>query len=86
MPTPVTITTAAVQYAQGTTECHCTIVADTVAGTTSVGRVVQIPSATLADDWTDDQLCAAVAEALGVQVEDVSPAPNGVTRIDTLEA
>jgi len=40
---------------------------------------VSIPSADLDPDWTDDQLCAAVATALNVPVADVSvavaPAP-----------
>ena len=79
MPTPVTINTAAIQYPAGTTECHCAIVATSVTGETMVTQVVVLDSTTLADDWTDAQLCAAVAAALNVPAADVSvatpPAP-----------
>ena len=74
MSTPVTINTAAIQYASGTTECHCVISAVTVAGPTTVTQVVPLDSTTLAADWTDADLCAAVAASLGVPVEDVSVA------------
>ena len=79
--TPVTINTAAIQYAQGTTECHCVIVAQTVAGPTTVQQVVVLDSTTLAEDWTDADLCAAVAASLNVPASDVSvasapPAPE----------
>lgn len=79
MPTPVIINTAAIQYAQGTTECHCVITADTVVGPTTVQQVVVVDSTTLAENWTDADLCAAVATALGVPAEDVSvaDAPEG---------
>lgn len=72
--TPVTINTAAIQYAQGTTECHCVIVAQTVAGPTTVQQVVVLDSTTLAQDWTDADLCAAVAASLNVPTADVSVA------------
>jgi hypothetical protein len=79
MPTPVTITTAAIQYGSDTTECHCTLIADTIAGPSTVAKMVVLDSATLPDDWTDDELCAAVAATLDVDVADVSvaapPAP-----------
>ena len=74
MSTPVTINTAAIQYASGTTECHCVISAVTVAGPTTVTQVVPLDSTTLAEDWTDADLCAAVAAALGVPAADVSVA------------
>ena len=79
MPTPVLINTAAIQYAQGTTECHCAITATSVAGPQVVQQVVVLDSTTLADDWTDADLCAAVATVLNVPASDVAvataPAP-----------
>lgn len=72
--TPVTINTAAVQYASGTTECHCVETVTGVTGTTTVSFVVVVDSATLAEDWTDAQLCAAVAAKLGIPAADVSVA------------
>jgi hypothetical protein len=71
MSAPITIQTAAIQYGGGTTDAHCVIVADTVAGPTTVQQVVSLVSATLPDDWEDADLCAAVAAALGVPAEDV---------------
>jgi len=80
MATPVTISTAVINYTSGTTDCQCSI--ETVVlsiGTTYVGTSVSLQSADLAPDWTDDQLCAAVAAKLNVPVADVSvaspPAP-----------
>lgn len=78
MPTPVTITTAAIQYGSDTTECHCTLTADTIAGPSTVAKMVVLDSATLPDDWTDAQLCEAVAAALDVPVKDVSVAASPV--------
>lgn len=75
MPTPVIINTAAIQYALGTTECHCVITADTVVGPTTVQQVVVVDSTTLAVDWSDADLCAAVATVLNVPASDVSVAP-----------
>ena len=75
MATPVTISTAVINYTSGTTDCQCSI--ETVVlsiGTTYVGTSVSLLSADLAPDWTDDQLCAAVAAKLGVPVADVSVA------------
>lgn len=74
MSTPVVINTAAIQYPAATTECHCAITAQTVVGPSTVTQVVVLDSTTLADDWTDAQLCAAVATALGVPAADVSVA------------
>lgn len=74
MSTPVTIFTAAIQYADGATECHCVITAQTVVGPSTVQRVVVLESTTLAEDWTDAELCAAVAAALDVPVADVGVA------------
>lgn len=75
MATPVTISTATINYTSGTTDCQCSI--ETVVlsiGTTYVGTSVSLLSSDLAPDWTDDQLCAAVAAKLGVPVADVSVA------------
>jgi hypothetical protein len=84
MSTPVTINTAAVQYASGTTECHCVETVTGVTGTTTVSFVVVVDSATLAEDWTDAQLCAAVAQKLGIPAADVSvaSAPEGTISVD----
>ena len=75
MATPVTISTAVINYTSGTTDCQCSI--ETVVlsiGTTYLGTSVSLLSADLAPDWTDDQLCAAVAAKLNVPVSDVSVA------------
>lgn len=74
MSTPVVINTAAIQYPAATTECHCAITAQTVVGPSTVTQVVVLDSTTLAEDWTDEQLCAAVAAKLGVPAADVSVA------------
>jgi hypothetical protein len=80
MSTPVTISTAVINYTSGTTDCQCSI--ETVVlsvGLTYVGTSVSLLSSDLAPDWTDDELCAAVALKLNVPVTDVSvaepPAP-----------
>jgi hypothetical protein len=84
MPARVVITTAAVQYAQGKTECHCVETVTSVTGTTTVSFVVVIDSETLAEDWPDAQLEAAVAEQLGIPATDVSvaPSPAGKVSVD----
>jgi hypothetical protein len=73
-----------VQYASGTTECHCVETVTGVTGTTTVSFVTVIESSTLADDWTDAQLCAAVAEKLGIPTADVSvaEAPEGTVSVE----
>ena len=80
MPTPVTISTAVINYTSGTTDCQCSIETTVLSiGTTYVGTSVSLQSSDLAPDWTDADLCAAVATALNVPVADVSvavaPAP-----------
>jgi hypothetical protein len=80
MPTLITISTAAINYTSGSTDCQCSVRVDVpTIGTTYVGRAVSLRSDDLAPDWTDDELCAAVAAALDVDVADVSvaapPAP-----------
>lgn len=76
----ITISTAVINYTSGTTDCQCSIETQVVSiGTTYIGTSVSLLSADLAPDWTDDQLCAAVAAALNVPASDVSvaspPAP-----------
>ena len=75
MATPITISTATINYTSGTTDCQCSIETTVLTiGTTYVGTSVSLLSADLAPDWTDDQLCAAVATKLGVPEADVSVA------------
>ncbi len=75
MPTPVTISTAVINYTSGTTDCQCSIETTVLSiGTTYVGTSVSLQSSDLAPDWTDADLCAAVATALNVPVADVSVA------------
>lgn len=90
MATPVTISTAVINYTSGTTDCQCSIETQVLSiGTTYVGTSVSLQSADLPPDWTDDQLCAAVAAKLNVPVSDVSvavpPAPVEVPAIDVVE-
>ena len=73
----ITISTASINYTSGTTDCQCSVQVEVpTIGTTYVGRSVSLSSADLGPDWTDAQLCAAVAEALEVPAEDVSVAPG----------
>ncbi len=75
MSTPVTISTAVINYTSGTTDCQCSIETQVLSiGTTYVGTSVSLQSSDLAPDWTDADLCAAVATALNVPVTDVSVA------------
>lgn len=71
MTVPVIINTAAIQYASATTECHCSFTAQSVMGTTTFTQVVVLDSTTLPEDWTDAELCEAVAEKLNIPVDDV---------------
>ena len=71
----ITISTAVINYTSGTTDCQCSIETTVLSiGVTYVGTQVSLQSADLASDWTDEQLCAAVATALNVPVTDVSVA------------
>lgn len=79
----ITISSAVINYVNGTTDCQCSIETEVLTiGTTYVGTGVSLVSADLPPDWTDEQLCAAVALKLGVPAEDVSvvqfnkPTPN----------
>jgi hypothetical protein len=83
MATPVTISSAVINYTSGTTDCQCSIETTVLSiGTTYVGTSVSLLSADLAPDWTDDQLCAAVATKLGVPASDVSVATAPVVAAD----
>jgi len=69
------ITQAVVEYETGITQVVLTIAVDVpTIGQTFVGQSVSLDSADLCDDWTDAQLCEAVATKLNVPVEDVSVA------------
>ena len=74
MPTPITITTAAAQFASTTIECHCSIEAQTIVGPTTTMQVVPLPVA-LAPDLVAT-LCQMVAAHFNVPVADVSVAPG----------
>jgi len=69
-----------VQYVSATTEVHCTIQADTILGPSTTQRVLPLSNEELPPDWTDADLCAAVAEAFGVPASDVSVANANVMR------
>jgi len=73
--TLITISQASISYTSGHTDCACSVAVDVpTIGQTFVGQSVSLNSADLCDDWTDAQLCKAVATKLGVPVEDVSVA------------
>jgi hypothetical protein len=73
--TLITISQASINYTSGHTDCACSVAVDVpTIGQTFVGQSVSLNSADLCDDWTDAQLCEAVANKLGVPVEDVSVA------------
>jgi len=73
--TLITISQASINYTSGHTDCACSVAVDVpTIGQTFVGQSVSLDSADLCDDWTDAQLCEAVANKLNVPVEDVSVA------------
>jgi hypothetical protein len=75
MSTLITISQASINYTSGHTDCACSVAVDVpTIGQTFVGQSVSLNSADLCDDWTDAQLCEAVANKLNVPVEDVSVA------------
>ena len=74
------ITQAVIAYTNGTTDCILQIAVEVpTVGQTFIGRNVSLSSAELSPDWTDAELCEAVADALGVEKDEVSlavaPAP-----------
>jgi hypothetical protein len=71
----ITISTAVINYTAGTTDCQCSVAVDVpTVGPTFVANSVSLSSADLTEDWTDAELCEAVAAKFGVPVEDVSVA------------
>jgi hypothetical protein len=73
--TLITISQASINYTSGHTDCACSVAVDVpTIGQTFVGQSVSLDSGDLTDDWTDAQLCEAVANKLGVLVADVSVA------------
>jgi hypothetical protein len=87
--TLITISQASINYTSGHTDCACSVAVDVpTIGQTFVGQSVSLDSADLCDDWTDAQLCEAVANKLNVPVEDVSVAvrPEPVVVVDVPEA
>lgn len=75
----ITISTAVINYTSGTTDCQLSVAVDVpTVGPTFVANSVSLSSADLAEDWTDAQLCAAVATKLSVPVSDVSVAEKPV--------
>lgn len=74
MSTAIVINTAVINYNIGTTDCQCSEQVQTLAGLSYIGLSVTLASADLAPDWTDDQLCVAVASKLNIPVADVSVA------------
>lgn len=68
----VYIRTAAIQYPSHIVECHCLMNVMTPAGPLEVIKVVPLDEATmLTADWTDADLCEAVATELGINVTEV---------------
>lgn len=73
--TLITISQASINYTSGHTDCACSVAVDVpTIGQTFVGQSVSLDSGDLTDDWTDAQLCEAVAAKLNVPVTDVSVA------------
>jgi hypothetical protein len=73
--TLITISQASINYTSGHTDCACSVAVDVpTIGQTFVSQSVSLDSGDLTDDWTDAELCVAVATKLNVPVEDVSVA------------
>ena len=73
----ITIQTALIDYEHGVTQCLCLVAATTAVGPSAIAQTVSLLSADLPPDWTDGQLCAAVAASLGVPASDVAVATAG---------
>ena len=81
----ITISTANINYTSGTTECHCSIETEVLAiGKTYIGTQISLLSSNLSPDWTDEQLCEAVALKLGVAITDVTVAPPPILHAPTV--
>ena len=71
----ITISTAVINYTSGTTDCQLSVAVDVpTVGPTFVANSVSLSSADLCEDWTDAQLCEAVADKLGVDPTEVAVA------------
>lgn len=78
----ITISTAVINYTSGTTDCQLSIKTHVLSvGDTFIGSQVSLQSADLAPDWTDEQLCEAVAAKLNVPVVDVAVAEGPVAEV-----
>lgn len=78
----ITIFTAGINYTAGTTDCQCSVAVDVpTVGPTFVAQHVSLASDALGPDWTDADLCNAVAVALSVPVSDVSCAIAAVAPV-----
>ena len=79
----ITISTAVINYTSGTTDCQLSVAVDVpTVGPTFVGNSVSLSSADLCEDWTDAELCAAVAAKLGVDVDEVAVAEKPAAALD----
>jgi hypothetical protein len=71
----ITISTAVINYTAGSTDCQCVVAADVpTIGITYFPKQVSLSSLALGPDWTDADLCAAVAVSLDIPESDVSVA------------
>lgn len=72
----IIIRTAALQYGTGKIDCHCTMNVMTPLGPTEVTKVMVLIEADAlgTPDWTDEDLCAAVAAELNVGASEVAVA------------
>jgi hypothetical protein len=70
----VNIRTAAIQYGTDIVECHCEMNVMTPAGPVMVVKVVSLnePTELGSPDWTDADLCLAVATQLDIDPADVA--------------
>lgn len=80
MTTFLTVNSAFINYVTGSTECQCCVVVDVpTLGRTYLAKSVSLSNAKLSPDWTDAELCEAVADALELDRDEVSvaqaPAP-----------
>lgn len=73
----VTIMSADIWYTGHKTIARCRVEASSILGPTYYDTAVELDSSTLAADWTDAQLCTAVATALNVPIMDVAVATAG---------
>ena len=78
----ITISTAVINYTSGTTDCQLSVAVNVpTVGPTFVANSVSLSSADLCEDWTDAQLCEAVATKLGVDPTEVAVAQAPVAAL-----